>query len=316
MYSQHNPYQMQPRDYWTSIKRFFNQKSVLSKLILINILVFVLLNSINLTLFLFSIDQEFVLANGVSRITYWLSLPADLSALAFKPWTLLTYMFVQEGILHLLFNMMVLYIGGQIFTNYLSEKKLLSTYIFGGLAGAFLFILSFNLFPAFSNHVANAIALGSSASVLAIFVASATRVPNLPLQLILFGRVPLKYIALAIIVLDVLNIRNGNAGGHIAHIGGALYGFFMIRQPNKGKHLDALFGKFSFGSFLNQFKKPKTKFKNVYTNPKPQKDEDYLRKKAEEQARIDVILDKIKKSGYESLSAEEKAKLFNASNRH
>ncbi len=80
--------------------------------------------------------------------------------------------------------------------------------------------------------------------------------------------------------------------------------------------MDALFGKFSFGSFLNQFKKPKTKFKNVYTNPKPQKDEDYLRKKAEEQARIDVILDKIKKSGYESLSAEEKAKLFNASNRH
>lgn len=316
MYSQHNPYQMQPRDYWTSIKRFFNQKSVLSKLILINILVFVLLNSINLTLFLFSIDQEFVLANGVSRLTYWLSLPADLSALAFKPWTLLTYMFVQEGILHLLFNMMVLYIGGQIFTNYLSEKKLLSTYIFGGLAGAFLFILSFNLFPAFSNHVANAIALGSSASVLAIFVASATRVPNLPLQLILFGRVPLKYIALAIIVLDVLNIRNGNAGGHIAHIGGALYGFFMIHQLNKGKHLDTLFGKFSFGSFLNQFKKPKTKFKNVYTNPKPQKDEDYLRKKAEEQARIDVILDKIKKSGYESLSAEEKAKLFNASNRN
>jgi membrane associated rhomboid family serine protease len=304
------------RDYWTSIKRFFNQKSALSKLILINILVFVLLNSINLTLFLFSIDQEFVLANGVSRLTYWLSLPADLSALAFKPWTLLTYMFVQEGILHLLFNMMVLYIGGQIFTNYLSEKKLLSTYIFGGLAGAFLFILSFNLFPAFSNHVANAIALGSSASVLAIFVASATRVPNLPLQLILFGRVPLKYIALAIIVLDVLNIRNENAGGHIAHIGGALYGFFMIRQLNKGKHLDALFGKFSFGSFLNQFKKPKTKFKNVYTNPKPQKDEDYLRKKAEEQARIDVILEKIKKSGYESLSAEEKAKLFNASNRN
>jgi membrane associated rhomboid family serine protease len=316
MYSQHNPYQMPLRDYWTSIKRFFNQKSALSKLILINILVFVLLNSINLTLFLFSIDQEFVLANGVSRLTYWLSLPADLSALAFKPWTLLTYMFVQEGILHLLFNMMVLYIGGQIFTNYLSEKKLLSTYIFGGLAGAFLFILSFNLFPAFSNHVANAIALGSSASVLAIFVASATRVPNLPLQLILFGRVPLKYIALAIIVLDVLNIRNENAGGHIAHIGGALYGFFMIRQLNKGKHLDALFGKFSFGSFLNQFKKPKTKFKNVYTNPKPQKDEDYLRKKAEEQARIDVILEKIKKSGYESLSAEEKAKLFNASNRN
>lgn len=315
MYNSSNPYQKHPKEYWAAIKQFFFQKSALSNLILINILVFIFINLVSLFLYLFSLDQAFAQLNGVTRLTYWLSLPADMSALMIKPWTLITYMFVQEGLFHLLFNIMVLYVGGQIFINYLSSKMLVTTYILGGLSGALLYIVSFNLFPAFSSNVANAIALGSSASVLAIFAASATRAPELKLQLFLFGRIPLKYIAIVIIALDVLNIQNGNAGGHIAHLGGALYGFLFVRYLKKGKNIGSFFEKLNFGSFLTWFKKPKHKFKNVYTNPRPSTDEDYLRRKAEEQASIDEILEKIKKSGYESLSAKEKAKLFDASNR-
>lgn len=310
-----NPYQRKPGEYWIAIKQFFAQKSALSNLILINILVFLIINLISLFLYLFSIDQAFAQTNGVSRFAFWLSLPADLSQLIYKPWTLITYMFVQEGLFHLLFNMMVLYVGGQIFINYLSSKMLVTTYFIGGIIGALFYIISFNIFPAFVPNVANAIALGSSASVLAIFVASATYTPNLKLQLFLFGRVSLKYIAIIIIVLDVLNIQNGNAGGHIAHIGGALYGFLFVTQMKKGINIGSFFEKLHFDTFFNWFKKPKNKFKNVYTNQRPSTDEDYLRKKAEEQAKIDEILEKIKKSGYESLSSDEKAKLFSASNR-
>lgn len=310
-----NPYQKQPKEYWTTIKQFFGQKSALSNLILINLVVFLFINLINLFLFLFSMDQAFVQTNGVSRLAFWLSLPADLGAILLKPWTLITYMFVQEGLFHLAFNMMVLYVGGQIFINYLSSKMLVTTYILGGLSGALLYIISFNLFPAFSSNVGNAIALGSSASVLAIFTASATRAPNLKLHLLLFGRIPLKYTAIVIIVLDVINIQNGNAGGHIAHLGGALYGFLFVRYLKKGKNIGSFFENINFGSLFTWFKKPKQKFKNIYTNPRPSTDDDYLRKKAEEQASIDEILEKIKKSGYESLSSDEKAQLFDASNK-
>ncbi len=310
-----NPYQKKPGEYWIAIKQFFAQKSALSNLILINILVFLFINLISLILFLLSIDQAFAQTNGVSRLAFWLSLPADLSQLIYKPWTLITYMFVQEGLFHLAFNMMVLYVGGQIFINYLSSKMMVTTYFIGGLSGALFYIIAFNIFPAFAANVSNAIALGSSASVLAVFVASATLAPNLKLQLFLFGRISLKYIALVIIILDVLNIQNGNAGGHIAHLGGALYGFLFVSQMKRGTNIGSFFEKLRFDTFFNWFKKPKQNFRDVYTNKRPSKDENYLRKKAEEQAQIDEILEKIKKSGYDSLSSNEKAKLFSASNK-
>jgi len=318
-YSQ-QPYSRQPKDYWFALKQFFRQKTALSNLILVNLIVFLVVNAVSLTLYLLSIDQEFVALKGVSRLAYWFSIPADLNSLLHRPWTLISYMFLQENLFHLLFNMMVLYIGGRIFTNFMSEKMLVTTYFLGGLSGAFLYVLSFNLFPAFSASLPNAIALGSSASVLAIFVASATRAPNLPMQLFLVGSIPLKYIALIIIALDVLNIRNGNAGGHIAHIGGALYGFLFAWQLKGGKNIGAFFERIpfrnAFNQLLNWFKKPKSNFKNVYTNPRKDTDESYLRRKTEEQARIDHILEKIKKSGYDSLSTDEKELLFRASNKN
>lgn len=316
MYGQGNPYQKQPKEYWADVKRFFMQKSALSNLIFVNLFVFLFINLVSLILYLFNLDQSFIATMGVSRLVYWLSLPADLGALLYKPWTLITYMFVQEGVFHLAFNMMVLYIGGQLFTNFMSSKMLVTTYFLGGIAGAILYILSFNLFPAFSLNVGRAILLGSSASVLAVFAASATRAPNLKLQLLFFGQVPLKYTALVIIALDIISIQNGNAGGHIGHLGGALYGFLFVYYLKKGLNIGSFFEKMNFNFFMDWFKKTKQNFKNVYTNPRPSRDEEYLRKKAEEQAKIDEILEKIKKSGYESLSRAEKAQLFDASNKN
>ncbi len=313
MYNQRNPYQMQPKEYWRAVRHFFEQKSALSNLILANILIFLIINLVNLVLYLFSIDQAFAQTQGLSRLTYWLSIPADPGEILLKPWTLITYMFVQEGLFHLLFNMMVLYVGGQIFINYLSSKMLVATYFLGGLSGALIYILSYNFFPAFSSNVANAIAYGSSASVLAIFVAAATWAPELNMQVFLTFKVRLKYLAIIIILLDVINIQNGNSGGHLAHLGGAFYGFLFALNLKKGKNIGSFFENLNLQKAFAWFKKPKKKFKKVYTNPRPSTDEDYLRHKAEEQAHMDSILEKIKKSGYESLSAEEKATLFNAS---
>jgi membrane associated rhomboid family serine protease len=316
MYNSRNPYQMQPKEYWLAVRRFFEQKSALSNLILVNILVFLIINLVSLVFYLFSIDQGVAPIDGVYRLTYWLSLPADPANILLKPWTLITFMFVQQDLFHLLFNLMVLYVGGQIFINYLSSKMLVTTYFLGGLSGALVYILSYNFFPAFSTHLAISIAYGSSASALAIFAAAATWAPELNMQVFLTFKVRLKYLALIIIFLDVLNIQHANPGGHLAHLGGALYGFLFALNLKKGKNIGSFFENLSLQKAFSWFKKPKPKFKNVYSNPRPSTDEDYLRRRAEEQARIDSILEKIKKSGYVSLSAEEKAILFKASNKN
>ena len=299
------------------IKAIFYKKDVLSRLIIINVVVFVAINVFALILFLFGLDQEFVLAKGTNRLTYYLSLPSDISLLIWRPWSLITYMFVQEGIFHLFFNMLVLYVGGRIFNQFIGEDKLLSVYILSGLTGALLYILTFNIFPAFNNVLSVSYAIGASASVLGIFVAAATFSPNLLMNVILLGNVKLKYIAIVFIVLDILNIRNGNAGGHIAHLGGAFFGFLFVQQLRKNKDWSLLFNSYfqSVAALFYGVKKKKDPFKKVYKNPRKTKtEEEYLRNKNKKQAEIDIILEKIKKSGYESLSAEEKQKLFDASN--
>ncbi len=299
------------------LKAFFRKKDVLTRLMVINISVFALLNISGLLLYLLNIDREFLEIHGVYRLTYYLSLPSDLGSFLLRPWSLITYMFVQEGIFHLFFNLMILYVGGQIFNRFVGESKLLSTYILSGVAGALLYVLTFNIFPAFQDVVGGSFAIGSSASVLGIFIAAATFAPNLPLNVILLGNVKLKYIAIVFIVLDLLNIRNGNAGGHIAHLGGAFYGYLFSSQLKKNVDISN-----SFNQFLQKLKsyfyneKKKSTFKNVHKNPKrPSTDDDYLKNQNAYQAEIDQILDKIKRSGYESLSTMEKQKLFDASNK-
>jgi len=192
----------------------------------------------------------------------------------------------------------------------LGEKRLLSLYILGGLCGGFLYILAYNIFPRFNDVLPIARALGASASVMAIIVGIATKVPNYTVNLIFLGNVKLKYIAIVFVSLDLISFQDGNAGGHIAHLGGALFGFFYIRQLNQGKDWSIWFYKWA-SAFRSLFKgSGKRKIKVVY-NKKSGKTAHA--KKRSDQAVVDTILDKISKSGYDSLTKEEKDILFKAS---
>lgn len=289
------------------IKRFFTGKSMLSRLIIINIVVFILVNLV--TTFYYLFDLSFAKdPSDISPLAFWTAVPADLHLLLIKPWTVFTYMFLHENLWHLFFNMLILYFGGVIFTEYLGSRKLLITYIFGGLTGAAFYIAAFNIFPAFANYLPLSVALGASASVMAIIVAIATYIPNYNLRLFLIGQVKFKWIAVFYIVIDLLSIQKGNPGGHIAHLGGAFFGFVYILALKRGLIVS------QFWAPIKKLFKPKPKMKATYSR-KPMTDDEFNYQRKVNQQRIDEILDKIKKSGYESLSKEDKELLFRESKR-
>ncbi|HRH03358.1 MAG TPA: rhomboid family intramembrane serine protease [Bacteroidia bacterium] len=289
------------------IKKAFKHGNALTRIVLVNCAVFLLVNLSNLLFFLFAAD-----ASTQLNLIKWLAVPADLKVLLFhKPWTLLTYMFLHEGFFHILSNMIMLYFGGQLFIEYLGEKKFTSTYFLGGIAGAVLYILVFNIFPVFSTRIGNSIALGASASVLAVFVAVATYLPNFTVNLLLLGTVRLKFIALFLVMLDLISIDKGNPGGHIAHLGGAMYGYFAMTQLRKGRDIASPFDTLVQKMKLLFSTKSQTKLKVAHKKAKS--DEAYRAAKKSKQEAIDLILDKISKSGYESLTAQEKEELFKMS---
>ena len=218
-------------------------------------------------------------------------------------------MFLHKGFMHLLFNILWLYFGGQIFLSFFDNKKLTSTYVLGGISGAMLFIISFNIFPVFENALPNAMALGASASVLAIIMAITTKSPNYIIRLFLIGNVKLKHIAFFSIALDILSIPQGNAGGHIAHLGGAFFGYLYVKQLNGGNDMASGFNKIM--DYLTSILRSTPKLKKTYSRKKS--DQDFKKEKVQEQAKIDKILDKIAKSGYEGLTKQEKDILFKAS---
>ena len=154
------------------------------------------------------------------------SVPSSFKALLLRPWTLITYMFVHKDIWHILFNMLWLYWFGRIFLEYLDQRKLVAVYLLGGISGALVYILSFNIFPAFAGVVSESVAIGASASVMAIVIAIAAYVPDYTVHLFLFGRIKIKYMALAIFVLTSIMDFSVNSGGKLAHIGGAFFGYF------------------------------------------------------------------------------------------
>ncbi|MHC1707286.1 MAG: rhomboid family intramembrane serine protease [Bacteroidales bacterium] len=283
-----------------SFRGIFRQRSVITNLILINVAVFIGLNIIELFFWLFKMTPV-MNDRPISFPVYWLSVPADLLQLMVKPWSLITYMFTHQDLFHILFNMITLYFGGKIFLSLLNEKKLISTYLIGGISGALFFILAYNIFPVFGDSVPFALAIGASASVLAILIAAATYAPDYYIFLMFIGRIKLKYIALALIIIDVLSISRSNPGGHIAHLGGAAWGFIYVRYLlNKGWK-----GNFSaFWPKKRTFRK-KTVNRNI-------SDEEYNARKNENQKQIDQILDKISKFGYDGLTKEEKEILFKA----
>lgn len=287
------------------LKHQYKTGTTLVKFIFINVAVFVLVHIIGLIIYFFTGVP------GSELVAYWLSLPADLEQLLYRPWTIITYMFLHTGFIHLAFNMLILYFGGQIFLQFLDSKKLLGTYLLGGIAGGILYILSFNLFPVFTPIVKGALALGASASVMAVLIAIAAYVPNFSVRLVLIGEVKLKYIALFYIVMDIISIPNGNAGGHLAHLGGAFFGFYFAYQLRKGKDITVGINRLS--NYLSALFSGKRKMKVVYKKPgKTKSDMEYNAQKKANQEKIDEILDKISKSGYDSLSKDEKAILFDA----
>jgi membrane associated rhomboid family serine protease len=283
------------------IKATFKQGSALVKIIYINIAVFLI---VNLTaVFLLLLGKE----NAFSFLPI-LAVSSDINVLLLKPWTLFTYMFYHEDLMHILFNLVWFFWFGKIFLEYLDAKKLVGLYILGGLSGAFLFLLFFNFFPVFQPQI-GAPMLGASAAIMAIVIAISFYVPNYEIYLLFFGRVKLKYIALATIVIDIIMIRHDNAGGHIAHLGGALYGYLFITQYKKGNDISKVYtrlGENVFGWFK---RKPKM---NV-SYKRPTNDLDYNKIKIEKQKEMDRILDKIAKGGYDSLSKDEKDFLFKSS---
>lgn len=305
---------MQNRNIFEDLKKFFFSRNMLSRLILINAAVFLLVNISYLFYYLFKINPgNSICGSEVSGITYFLAVPSNTSALLMRPWTVITYMFLHEGFLHIFFNMIMLYFGGSLFMQYLGGKKLLSTYIFGGLSGAVFYILAFNFFPVFSELKYCSIAIGASASVLAVLVAIAMYIPDFTINLFMVFRVKMKYIALALIVIDLFSIQKENPGGHIAHLGGAFWGFIFIMSLKKNKDIYAIFNPIRI--FFKNLFKPKPKLRVDYKNARPVSDDEYNRIRAEKQQKIDEILDKISKRGYDSLSKEEKEFLFSSGNK-
>ncbi len=272
--------------------------SKLNLLIGINIIVFLLVNVASV------VARSFFSTNIISYYSdEYLSLPAYLPKLLTHFWTPVTYMFMHAGIWHILFNMLWLYWFGQIFEEYLGKKRILGLYFMGGLAGAFLFVLSYNTLPVFTHSpglVAGSTLVGASASVMAIMVATATLLPDYTISLILIGPVRLKWLVLVLVLIDFLGITGFNAGGELSHLGGALIGFLYIKQLHRGHDW--------IGNIAKLFKPQKAKMKVVANNPS-RKSYDLPR-----QEEIDLILDKISRSGYDSLSKQEKEILFRASN--
>jgi membrane associated rhomboid family serine protease len=285
------------------IKSSFSKGSSVTKLIYINASVFLL---ISVTLIL-----GYLLNNQVipSKTLDLLTVPASLKSLASKPWTLITYMFTHKDIWHILFNMLWLYWFGIIFLEYLDQRKLVSVYLLGGLCGAAVYILGFNIFPAFKGVIDESVAMGASASVMAVVVAIAAYVPDYTVHLFLLGKIKIKYLALAIFVLTSIMDFSVNSGGKLAHIGGALFGYLYTLNLKRGNDLGKGINKII--DFFATLFKPRKKLKVTYK--KPASDYDYNKTKSENQEKINRILDKISKGGYESLSKEEKDTLFKES---
>jgi len=290
---------------FNDIKSNFKTGSSFTRLLYVNLGVFLIIKILSAFGFLFKI-------NDVNHfIESYLSLPSNLSELVKKPWTLISYMFVHQDFLHILFNMVWLHFGSKLFLQYFNGKQLLSTYFLGGIFGGLIYISAFNIFPVFQDApFINSVAIGASASVLAIFIAIATYSPNYIVNLTFIGNTFIKHIAIFLVVLDFLLIEKNNPGGHIAHLGGAIFGFLYINLLRKGVDLSV-----NFYTFLSYFKfSEKTKLKKVHKNRSSKNNDDIFRnKKSDKQKKINSILEKISKSGYDSLTKEEKELLFKES---
>ena len=295
-------------DIITDIKNNFKRGAAYIQLIYINVGIFLITAILSVFFLLFN--------RSIAEGLQWLELPASVGRFIQQPWTLITYMFMHADIFHILFNMLWLYWFGSIFMNFFTNKHLRGLYILGGICGGLLYMLSYNIFPYFANAVYTSVMVGASASILAIVTAAAYREPNYPLGLLFLGTIRLKYLALVVVVMDLLLMTSGNAGGHIAHIGGALAGLGFAAGLNKGIDLTAWINRTLdwFTALFSKKQRANCKRAKMKVNYSGQnKDYEYNANKKAQSDKIDRILDKLKKSGYNSLTAEEKKSLFDAS---
>ena len=283
----------------------------LMKLIWINVAAYLI------TLILF-ISLKFSHLDGVFQIVFeYLGLSPHILQVAFHPWTLLSYAFFHaiQDPFHLLYNMLLLYWFGGIIQEFIGSKRLVSLYVLGAISGALLTVLAFNTIPYYTHQ--NILGVGASGSVMAVLFAAATLVPDYTFSILFIGPVRIKYIAFFFLILSLAGVIGSNAGGEIVHLGGAFFGYFYIKQLQGGTDLGTPVEAVT-DFFTNLFKKrpPKAVMKVVHKQSVTKQfsigttaTDDNLPDEEE----VDAILDKINKSGYESLTKEEKLRLFKAS---
>ena len=274
------------------------QLNVAEKIILINIICFVLPLFFRTLLFLFNIPSDHFL--GLFELS------SSFKDLIFKPWTIFTYGFLHSGFFHLFWNMYLLYFSSSLLLNLFGNDIFLKLYFLGILIGGLTFILSYNFFPVFQD--ANPYMVGASAGVMSIFIFISTYSPELEVRLILFN-IKLRYLGIAFVLLDVIQIPYGNSGGHIAHLGGAFYGFIYAQRLQKGIDIGLPLERLIIKT--TKLFNAKSKFSTVHKNEVKLKTKENKIPIEKNQKKIDEILDKISQSGYESLSKEEKDFLFN-----
>ena len=260
----------------------------------------------NIGFFLFSLVFFYSFSVGQFQIPTWIALSSDLGVFVRTPWTLITFNFFHSGFLHLFFNLMVLHFSGRLFNTYFIDKQLLGVYVLGGVFSGITFVLSY-LFIGKAGLL-----VGASGAIMAILIATATYAPFMLLRIPLIGIVKLWHVAFVILLIDLIQMPLDNTGGHLAHLGGALFGFIYIKLLQTGKDITKPFSAL-LDTFANLFKpKKKTPFKKVHRNATKNVVNSSVSNKDFAQKQIDDILDKISKSGYDSLTKEEKEFLFKA----
>jgi len=291
------------------IKYAWHRGDITLRFVFANIAVFFALTLLRISGFFFQSDVA-------GAVLPWIAGTASPGGMLVKPWTLITYMFVHVGLFHILGNMIILYFSGRIFADLLNARRFIAVYFLGGIAGFLVFFAAFNLFPVFKGS--QSIIYGASASVIAILAAIATYTPNLELRLILLGNVKLKWIAIFFVAIDIAFLDSTNSGGHIAHLGGAAFGYFYSTALKNGNDWANPF--WSTVDFFRDLIAPKSKMKVASSKKsggtqRTRQSAPKSKKGKEDQEKIDAILDKISQSGYDSLSKEEKEFLFKASNK-
>lgn len=294
------------------VKELFGNSDIVKSIIGVNVFLFLLTGVLNLVAYLFNIE--------LFSIADYAKLPASLTLLSRTPWSIFTYMFIHLDVLHLLFNMLFFYWFGQFFLRFFSSKHLRGLYVLGGLIGGIFFITSYHIFPILKGNLHFVSLMGASAAVMAVVIAVATQAPNQTIRFLLLGSIKLKYIALFVVASALLMIPKDNPGGQLAHLGGALAGFLFVRLLAKGVDLTRWINAvldipFAIQHFMTRRKQKMKVVKDNTKFSKHKQDHDYNYNKKKQSEEIDHILDKIKETGYENLSEEEKQTLFNARNK-